>query len=229
MAVADVLKREFQSFQEDATLPEILSEAVGSSQTTFPLLTPGGSLAGVIRIQDLHRALEDRGSLESVLVAADLATSIPALKESDTLENALALLNQSGTDLIPVVDEEKKLLGVVLGGDVMERYAHELQKFRLASTLAQRRSFSHRTEGIELGHGMRLAEVAVPRNCLNLTLQEAGLRRDLGVEVLYVLKGPYRVRKLASPELKLEEGDRMMVMAEVESLRRLAEAEKSQL
>ena len=69
---------------------------------------------------------------------------------------------------------------------------------------------------------MRLAEVAVPENCLDLTLQEAGLRRDLGVEVLYVLKGPYRVRKLASPELKLEKGDRMMVMAEIESLRRLS-------
>ncbi len=222
LAVVDVLQREFQSFQEDATLPEILSEAVGSTQTTFPLQAPGGSLGGVIRIQDLHRALEDRGALESVLVAADLATSIPALKESDTLENALELLNQSGTDLIPVVDAEEKLVGVVLGGDVMERYSHELQKIRLASTLAQRKSFSHRTEGIELGHGMRLAEVPVPERCLDQTLQETGLRRDLGVEVIYVLKGPYRVRKLASPELKLEEGDRMMVMAEIESLRRLS-------
>jgi hypothetical protein len=36
------------------------------------------------------------------------------------------------------------------------------------------------------------------------------------------LKGPYRVRKLASPELVLEEGDRMMVMAEAKTLRRLS-------
>lgn len=222
MAVGDVLRREFQSFREDATLPEVLSKAVGSSQTTFPLLAPGGTLAGVIRIQDLHRALEDRGALESVLVAADLATSIPALKESDTLENALALLNQSGTDLIPVIDLEQKLVGVVLAGDVMERYAHELQKFRLASTLSQRRSFSTRTEGIELGQGMRLGEVPVPENCVDLTLREAGLRRKYGIEVLYVLKGPYRVRKMASPGLKLEEGDRMMVMAEVDSLQRFS-------
>jgi CIC family chloride channel protein len=224
LAVADVVQKEFKVFQEDATLPEVLSEAVGSSQTTFPLRARGGELVGAIRIQDLHRALEDRGTLEPVLVAADLATSIPSLKETDTLENALELLNQSGTDLIPVVDAEGKLLGVVLGADVMERYAHELQKLRLASTLVQRRSFSHRTEGIELGHGMRLAEVPVPEDCLNKTLQEAGLRRRLGMEVLYVLKGPYRVRKLASPELKLEEGDRMMVMAEAETLQRVSGA-----
>jgi CIC family chloride channel protein len=219
LGVGDVLRGEFRSFPEDATLPEILSEAVGSSQTTFPLVAPDRRLAGVIRIQDLHRALEDRGALESVLVAADLASPVPAVNENDNLEHVLEVLNRSGTDLLPVVDEEELLVGVVFAGDVMERYSHELQKLRLASTLAQRRSFSIRSEGIELGHGMRLAEVGVPETCRNKTLREAELRLRFGLEVLYVLKGPYRVRKLASPDLKLEEGDRMVVMAEAESLR----------
>ena len=117
-----------------------------------------------------------------------------------------------------MVDEGEYLVGVVWGRDVMERYSHELQKLRLASTLVQRRSFSIQTEGIELGDGMRLAEVGVPETCIDHTLREAELRRRFGVEVLYVLKGQYRVRKLASPDLKLERGDRMVVMVEAEAL-----------
>jgi CBS domain-containing protein len=174
-------------------------------------------------VQDLHRALEERGALEAVLVAADLATAAPTLAEEDTLEYGLELLNRSGTDILPVVGPDGTLTGVVHGGEVMERYSHELRKRRLAATLVQRRNFSVQTEGIELGEGMRLAEVGVPETCVGQTLKEAGIRRRFGVEVLYVLKGPYRVRKLASPDLTLDAGDRMVVMAEAESLRHLPE------
>jgi CIC family chloride channel protein len=218
LKVADLLRTDFQSFSESATLAAVLSEAVGSSQTTYPLVAPDGGESGVIRVQDLHRALEDRGALESILVAADLATPVPTLKVSDNLEYGLEVLGRTGTDLLPVVDEEDRLVGVVVGADIMERYSHELQKLRLAATLLQRRSFSVRTEGLELGQGMRLAEVGVPAPCLDRTLKEMEFRRRFGVEVLYVLKGPYRARKLASPDLRLEKGDRMVVMAEAESL-----------
>jgi CIC family chloride channel protein len=221
LTVSDVLQKDFQSFSENDTLTEVLSKAAGSTQATFPLLATDGEQAGVVRIQDLHRALEERGALESVLLAADLATPVSPVKQNDKLEFALERLNQSGTDLLPVVDEEEHLVGVVHGGEVMKRYSHELQKLRLAATLVQKRSFSIRSEGVELGQGMRLAEVAVPETCIGKTLREAGLRRRFSVEVLYVLKGSYRVRKLASPDLLLEEGDRMVVMAEAETLEAL--------
>ncbi len=223
LRVKDIARRDFQSFAEKASLSEILAGAVGSSQTTFPLVTPTNGFAGIIRVQDLHRALEERGALEAVLVAADLATAVPTLGEDDNLEYGLELLNRSGTDILPVVGADGTLVGVVHGGQVMERYSHELQKRRLAATLAQRRNFSVQTEGIELGEGMRLAEVGVPDSCVGQTLKETGIRRRFGVEVLYVLKGPYRARKLASPDLRLGAGDRMVVVADVESLRNLPE------
>jgi len=223
LEVRHVLRREYQSFPENATLPMILAEALGSTQTTFPLALHDGKLGGVIRVQDLHRALDGRGALESVLVAADLATPIQALKEDDNLEHTLELLNETGTDLLPVVDAEENLVGVVFARDVLERYSHALKKLRLASTLAQRRSFSVQTDGIELGHGMRLAEVEVPKAFQGKTLREAELRLRFGVEVLYVLRGPYRVRKFASSDLKLDAEDAMVIMAEAESLRKFRE------
>jgi len=216
--VGGLRQREFRSFDEDAPLAEILAEALGSSQTTFPLVAEDGKLAGVIRVQDLHRALDDRGVLESVLVAADLATLTLPLREDDTLERALELLTEIGSDLLPVVDEEDRITGVVFLADVLEQYSSELQKLRLASALARRRSFSIQTEGVELGHGMRLAEVQVTAALHDQTLREAELRAHFGVEVLYVLKGPHRIRKLAHPDLKLEAGDGMVIMAEASSL-----------
>ena len=219
LSVGDVLRRDYRSFREDAPLPSLLGEALGSTQTTFPLVAPEGELAGVIRVQDLHRALDDRSALEGVLMAADLAVPSKALGAEDTVEDALDLLTETGADLLPVTDAEGRLQGVVLASDVMERYSHELRKLRLASTLAQKRSFSVQTDGMELGHGMRLAEMEVPEKLRGGTLREMELRARHGVEVLYVLKGPYRIRKMADPDLRLEEGDRMLVMAEASALR----------
>ncbi len=223
LSVRAVLRREFRYFPESAALPEIFGEALGSAQTTFPLVDPEGSLAGVIRVQDLHHALEDRSVLESVLVAADMVRETRSLHEDDNVEQALELLTETGADLLPVVGKNNVLVGVVLASDVMERYSHELQKLRLASTLSQRKSFSVQTEGMELGHGMRLAEMDVPEALAGQTLRELSLRANHGVEVLYVLKGPYRIRKFADPELDLEAGDRMVVVAEASTLREFQE------
>ena len=223
MKVEGVLRREYRSFPEEAQLPTILAEALGGHQTTFPIVDPDGVLGGVIRLQDLHQALDDRGALEAVVVAADLATPCRTVSEGTTVEEALDLLTETGAELLPVVDEGERVVGVVLAGDILERYSHELRKLRLASTIASRRSFSIQTDGMELGHGMRLAEVEVPPSLRNLTLREAELRARFGVEVLYLLKAPYGVRKLAASDLTLEEGDRMVILAEASSLQEFRE------
>ena len=229
LRVESVLRREYRSFDEDAPLPAILAEALGTSQTTFPVVASDGRLAGVIRVQDLHRALDDRGVLESVLVAADLAIVCRAVREDENVEQALELLTEIGADLVPVVDAEDRIIGVVFVADVLDQYSREMQKLRLASTLARRRSFSIQTEGMELGHGMRLAEVKVPRALQDQTLKEAGLRARFGVEVLYVLKGPHGIRKLAHPDLMLEAGDGMLIMVEASSLQRFQEETKARV
>ena len=221
VSILDLLRRDHASFQEDTPLPAILAEALGSTETTFPVVTEDGRLSGAIRIQDIHRALDAQGALGSVLVAADMANPIRTIGEDDSVERALDLLSEGGAGLLPVVDREDKLLGVVLASEVMERYAHELKKLRIAATLSQRRSFSVQSEGMELGQGMRLAEVEVPKSLHGKTLGEAEIRRLHGVEVLFVLKGPYGIRKLAHPDVALEAGDRMLVMAEASSMEAL--------
>ncbi|MCA9300688.1 MAG: chloride channel protein, partial [Phycisphaerales bacterium] len=216
--VRTVMRPSPKCFPEGAALTTILADALGAAQTSFPLLTDEGRVAGMLRIQDLHRALDDRGALEAVVVAGDLGVPVPVLRGDDNVERALEALSESGADLLPVVDGDERLVGVVLSSDVLERYSHELRKLRLAATLAQKRSFSIQTDGIELGHGMRLAEVEVPLQLQGKTLRDAGLRTRFGVEALYLLKGPYRARKLADPDLVLEPGDRMVIMAEASTL-----------
>jgi CIC family chloride channel protein len=223
LRVESVLRRDFDSFPESSTLPAILADALKSTHTTFPVLGPEGELSGVIRVQDLHQALDDRGALESVVLAADLATPSRGVRPDATLEEALESLTETGADLLPVVEDSGRVVGVVLAADVMERYSHELRKLRLASTIASRRTFSVETDGMELGHGMRLAEVEVPPSLENRTLREAELRARFGIEVLYLLKGPYSIRKLAAPGLVLEAGDRMVILTEASSLQTFRE------
>jgi CIC family chloride channel protein len=229
MSVESVLRPEYRSFPEESPLPALLAEALGSPQTTFPMVGPEGELTGVIRVQDLHSALDDRGILESVVVAADLATPTRTVYRDTNLEEVLEIFTETGADLLPVVEDGQKLVGVVFASDVMERYSHELRKLRLASTIASRRTFSVETDGMELGHGMRLAETEVPLSLQGLSLREADLRARFGIEVLYLLKGPYRVRKLASPDLTLEAEDRMVIVTEATSLQAFRESTAAQV
>jgi Trk K+ transport system NAD-binding subunit len=76
---------------------------------------------------------------------------------------------------------------------------------------------------MELGHGMRLAEIDVPAALAGQTLRDLQLRQEYGVEVLYILKGPYQIRKFAAPDVKLESGDRILIVAEAETLRAFLE------
>jgi len=229
LRVERVVRRDFRSFPEDTAFPAVVAEALGTSQTAFPVIASDGRLVGVIRVQDLHRALDDRGVLESVLVAADLAGPSPSVALGDNVEQVLELLTGTGAELLPVVDEDRRVVGVVFAADVLDHYSRELQKLRLASTLSRRRSFSVQTEGVELGHGMRLAEVQLPNVLYGRTLKEAALRARFGVEVLYVVKGSHGLRKLAHPDITLEAGDAMVIMAEASSLQTFLEKTRSQV
>ena len=226
---AGVLQTTSAPSREDALLSEVLADALGSRQTSFPLVCADGTAGGRHAGAGPAPGARGPGALESVLVAADLATAAATLHEDDNVEQALEQLTETGADLLPVVDAQDRLIGVVLAADVMERYSHELRKLRLASTLAQKRSFSVQTDGMELGHGMRLAEVDVPESLRGRTIREAELRARHAVEVLYVLKGPYRIRKLADPDLILDAGDRMLIMAEASSLQAFRENVGEQL
>ncbi len=223
LSVRSILRKDFRSFAENAPLPGVLTQALGSTQNTFPVVGSEGELVGVIRVQDLHQALDDRSALESVLMAADLAEETRALRTEDNVEQALQMLTATNADLLPVVDARDVVVGVVLAADVMERYSRELQKLRLAHTLAGKRSFKFETQGMELGYGMRLAEVPVPEKLAGRTLRDLNLRQEFGVEVLYVLRAPYRVPTFTNPSLVLQLGDRMVIVAEAESLRKFEE------
>ena len=56
---------------------------------------------------------------------------------------------------------------------------------------------------------------------------EAGLPARFGIEVLSGFKGPDGIRKLAHPDLKLEAGDRVVIMAEASSLQQFRQEGKT--
>lgn len=80
-----------------------------------------GKLLGAIVLEQLKGHLPDVANLE-VAIAADLAdASVPRMRQGETLSDAAARFVPTHLHRLPVVDDEDKLVGTLIRGDVLRR------------------------------------------------------------------------------------------------------------
>jgi len=110
-----------------ASLASITSAAARARHGAIPVLEDG-RLVGLIAYEDIRDVLLDRGELEPLLIAADLAAPVDAVMPSDSLRVALSRMNARAVDAIPVIESEetRHYLGVLSRADLLLAYEQEL-------------------------------------------------------------------------------------------------------
>ncbi|HHX78111.1 MAG TPA: CBS domain-containing protein, partial [Firmicutes bacterium] len=121
--VADIMSTPVKGFAPTAMVQEAYKMLDLSGYTAFPLLE-GEFVRGIITATDIRKAFR-HGFKEAPL--SDFMTPVENLTEECSLAKALALHIKHGSDLIPVVDYENKIKGVVTRTDLLrglykERY-----------------------------------------------------------------------------------------------------------
>jgi CIC family chloride channel protein len=88
----------------------------------LPVVDDAGRLVGVISPEEVSVALQS-SAVGSLLVAADMARGgVSPLKPDDDLDRALELFVENDLLALPVVDGERKVVGVVRRADVVGEY-----------------------------------------------------------------------------------------------------------
>ena len=100
---------------------ELVEQAAENDNlSTLYVLDKQDCFYGALSLQDLFTAKED-ADLEKLIV-----TSYPYVYDHETVEECIEELKDYAEDSIPVLDSDKKLLGVITSQDVMEAVDEEM-------------------------------------------------------------------------------------------------------
>jgi CIC family chloride channel protein len=187
-----------------ATLEQIRRATLDADLRATFIVDEAGAVIGYINGNTLARRMLD-GEITATSTAADLMASagLPFLYASDTLAGAMLASARSGMELLPVVDEERRLVGVIRRGDLLAHYSDKV--------LGEQEEAVHvHGEGphgheLGLGKGIILERLIVGRRWAGRSLAALDLRGKTGVTVLEWDRGEAVLP--VDPGAALREGD----------------------
>ncbi len=130
--VGEIMSAEFEVIPQDAPVARIRQIVQTSAYGDFMVTGEDGEFVGSLTFADLRGVAFD-DEVDHLLKARDIArTNIPVLYANDTLEGALKVMDGSGEDVLPVVEdaESKKVIGVVHHKAALAAYNRALLQAR---------------------------------------------------------------------------------------------------
>jgi len=118
LPVSSAMVREFRSLPEDATLQEAVDALLATSQHDFPVVDELGNVLGVLTRHDLISAL--RRDDPQIRVGDIMRRDIPSVTTGTRFEDALRIMQESNSPALPVLDNMKRLVGLLTPENVSE-------------------------------------------------------------------------------------------------------------
>lgn len=172
-------------------------------RATF-IVDEAGAVIGYINGNTLARRML-AGEITATSTAAELMATagLPFLYASDTLAGAMLASARSGMELLPVVDADRRLIGVIRRGDLLAHYSDKvLGEQEEAVHLHGEGPHGHE---LGLGKGIILERIVVGRNWAGRSLAALELRSKTGLMVLEWDRGDAVLS--IDPSAALREGD----------------------
>ncbi|MBA2482148.1 MAG: chloride channel protein [Planctomycetes bacterium] len=121
-------------------------------QSIVPVIGPERRLVGMVT-QDDVRAMSMQRELDHLVLAEDLASgAASALQRGDNLARAMRRMTSQHLDELPVVDAQRRLIGVISRRMLLDHYHTEVERMRA----------DRKEEGYDLGESSRRTSVSLP-------------------------------------------------------------------
>jgi len=129
MTMNNVLETDLTTIHPDMKLGELVKVIAESHRNIFPVIETNGRLRGVLLLDEVRNImfqprLYDRFTVE------ELMTAPPAILNSDTqMEKVMEIFEDTGAWNLPVVDADKRYLGMVSKSKIFNTYRDVLVHF----------------------------------------------------------------------------------------------------
>jgi Zn-dependent protease/CBS domain-containing protein len=111
VSVSSAMVRDFRALPENATLREAVDVLLATAQHDFPVVDDTGTFVGILTRRDLVAALQ-RGDPDT-RVGEVMRRDIPTITPGMHLYEALRIMEQSGANVLPVLDHSKRPVGLL--------------------------------------------------------------------------------------------------------------------
>ena len=216
--VRDLMLAPPRVLTEGAELEEVRKTTLDADLRSTFVIDDAGQVVGYINGDQLaHRML--RGEIQPDSKASDLMgqSRLTLLYPHDTLAGAMLAFARSGHEVLPVVDFERRLQGVVRRGDLLGHYSDKVLGEQ-EEVLRVHSGEGDPDEEVGLGKGLVLERVVVGRAWAGRSLKELDLRGRTGVSVLEWMREHAVVP--IDPRNPLKEGDELALCGTREQLLR---------
>lgn len=117
--VSDIMSSPVQTVDHRTTLGELGEVLERYNIHGVPVLRDG-EVAGVISLRDLDRARR-QGADMSLPVSANMTHEVKAIAPDEPLEDALEMMTREDIGRLPVLDAERRLIGIISRTDMIRR------------------------------------------------------------------------------------------------------------
>jgi CIC family chloride channel protein len=185
--VRDLMIRCEQVLTTGATLAEVRTATLRANLSSVYVVDDEGVVVGYLNGQQLAKRMLG-GEIEATSTAADLmASKLTLLYGDDTLAGAMLALARSDQDILPVVDQGRRLVGVLARSDMLKHYSDKV--LGRQEEVVQVSTGGRPDQEVGLGRGIVLERVVVGRRWAGRSLAELELRRKSGVVVMEWRRG----------------------------------------
>ena len=231
--VREVMDTQVPLVSRRATFSEFIPDLLSRQESELIVVDDDRRLVGALSLSDVKSVLPQADALGTLVVAADVANSgVPFVVPDDNLDLVMHVFGRVPNDQLPVVDDPSTMVvvGRITRDAVIDAYNQRVFQADLAGGFHSLLDAVQGERRVQVVGDIMLAEVDVPSSLMGLTLGEADLRRRYGVEVLLIhtpgveqgnLEG--RPGKLPGPDVRLEPGDKLLVMGTAEAIDSLRE------
>jgi len=203
---------------ESADLEQIRRITLASEMGSTFVVDGESRVTGFVNGNQLARAML-RGEIQSDSVARDFMgqARLLLLHSTDNLAGAVLAFARSGQDVLPIVDGERHLIGIVRLRDVLSIYSDKVLNEQ-DTDLQVHSPGGALDQELELGKGLVLDRMVVGRAWSGRTLTELNLRNQTGVSVLELCRDGDIVA--VDPRAPLCQGDVVAICGTREQLLR---------
>ncbi|MDC0715305.1 chloride channel protein [Nannocystis bainbridge] len=214
--VADLMRPPPRALSEGTAAAEVRRVALDEGRSPF-VIDDTGAVVGWIDADLLAKRVL-HGDVAPEAAARDLMSDVQLalLYPTDTLAGAMLASARCSAEVLPVVDPERRLVGVLRRGDLMAHYSDKVLGQQEEAVHMHTTGGGAHGHEVGLGKGMILDHIIVGRRWAGRTLADLALRSHTGATVVELLRGEAPLP--LDPNAPLQQGDVLAVVGTREQI-----------
>jgi CBS domain-containing protein len=125
MKVSDIMTTNLVAAREGTTAREVGTKLLIGNFNGLPVIDSSIKVIGIVTALDILRAIRQGKNLDSIR-AIDIMTRNPVVVKQDTeINEVIELILQKHIILVPVINDQQRLIGVVSRHDVLRQNLSE--------------------------------------------------------------------------------------------------------